>query len=381
MRRTRPDFANAAARRSRYSRSCSPLLFVLLLTTANCDDTLSALRSVQELAGLELKSKPPGAPQAELITSIAFGSCNDVFADQPLWPAIARLRPDVFLWTGDIVYADIANFPPLPGQVRYRFGLPRVATVLDLRGHYALQKKIPGYAALQGQARILGIYDDHDYGQNNAGRDFPLREAAQAALLDFLDEPADSPRRTQSGAYAAYDYKTPGGPLRIVLLDTRYHRDDPGPQSDVLGPQQWRWLERQLTDSPARWFWLVSSIQILPDEHAYEAWARFPAARERLIRMLETTRPRGLVLVSGDRHLAEISRMRTRGGLDLVEITASGMTHSVPPDWSESNRFREGPLYGGLNFGLARFSADGPLLLEIRNQNGRVVRATAVVRR
>ena len=167
----------------------------------------------------------------------------------------------------------------------------------------------------------------------------------------------------------------------MIVLDTRYHRDEPGPKGDVLGPEQWRWLEQQLTNSPARWHWLVSSIQILPDEHPYESRARFPAARERLLRLLEATRPSGLVLVSGDRHLAEISRMRTRGGFELREITSSGMTHSVPPHWSEANRFREGELYGGLNFGLARFQADAPLLLEIRDQAGRVVRSTAVVSR
>lgn len=304
------------------------------------------------------------------ITRVAFGSCNDAFAEQPLWSVIAARRPDVFLWTGDIVYADVANIPPVRGQVYWRLPLPRVATHWDLRAHYALQKKIPDYAHLRRNTRILGIYDDHDYGKNNGGREFGLREESRLALLDFLDEPHHSPRRSRPGAYAAYDFKTVAGPLRIILLDTRYNRDAPGINEDILGETQWSWFKAQLTSSPARFHWLVSSIQVLPEEHPYEAWARFPSARRRLIRLLETTRPRGLVLLSGDRHLAEISRIRTPGGFDLIEVTSSGMTHHVPQDWKESNRYRTGELYGGLNFGMGSFESKATMVISIHGNRG-----------
>lgn len=312
------------------------------------------------------------------VATIAFGSCNDAFADQPLWTPIAAATPDVFIWTGDIVYADVAAVPPVRGAVRFRIPLPRVPFAADLRAQYAVQKSYEPYAQLRRNVRIIGIYDDHDYGENNAGREFGLRDASQRALLDFLDETPKSPRRRRPGAYAAYNFETPAGLLRIILLDTRYHREAPDPEgrrpdgADILGPAQWTWLADQLRDSPARLHWIVSSIQVVPEEHPYESWARYPVARIRLIDLLKRTRPSGLVLISGDRHLAEISRLRTPSGLDLIEVTASGMTHSVPPNWTEPNRYRQGELFAGLNFGVGRFTADG-MILEIRDQAGRVV--------
>ncbi|MCR9144842.1 MAG: alkaline phosphatase family protein [bacterium] len=329
--------------------------------------------------GLKLRSDPAShARPAAAIQRIAFGSCNDAFAEQPLWPRIAALKPDVFLWTGDIVYADVATIPPVRSGRRWRFPLPRVATVQDLRAHYAVQKRIPAYAALRTNTRVIGIYDDHDYGKNNGGREFPLREAARDALLDFLDVAPDHPRRTRSGAFAVHDFPTPAGKLRIILLDTRFHREAPGPKADVLGAAQWLWLRDRLKNSPARFHWLVSSIQVIPEDHSYEAWARFPAARQRLFALLNETRPAGLVLISGDRHLAEISSTRTDGGLRLLEITASGMTHSVPPDWREPNRHRTGALHAGLNFGMARFESSGRMHLEIRDERGRPVLVTVL---
>lgn len=317
-------------------------------------------------------TRPPNS--ALSVTHLAFGSCNDAFAEQPLWPAIRRSAPEVFVWTGDIVYADVSNHPPIPGQVRDRRSLGAVRSIAELRGHYAVQKERPGYAGLRREAQaIVGIYDDHDYGKNNGGREFLLRRAAQAALLDFLDVPPDAAsRRSRTGAYASHDFATPGGRLRLILLDTRYHREAPGPTADILGPEQWAWLARQL-EAPARYHWIVSSIQVLPTEHPYESWARFPAARKRLLALLDRTRPDGLLLISGDRHLGELSQERTAESDFLIsEITASGMTHSVPGDWSEPNQRRVGALVADLHFGLARFAADGAVELSLRDRDGNI---------
>lgn len=323
-------------------------------------------------------NRPPG-PVPALVTRLAFGSCNDAFAEQPLWPAIRAVRPEVWLWTGDIVYADVANIPPIPGQVQTRRGLGQVRSVAKLRGHYAVQKERAGYAALRREVRqVVGIYDDHDYGKNNGGREFPLRAAAQTALLDFLDVlPEDAPRRSRAGAYAGHDFATPAGRLRLMVLDTRYHREAPGRTADILGSEQWAWLDAQLRHSAAgadapQMHWIVSSIQVLPTEHPYESWSRFPAARARLLELLDRTRPPGLLLISGDRHLGELAQETTPGGLLLTEITASGLTHSVPADWSEANGRRLGQLVADLHFGLAEIEANGSVVLSLRDRRGAV---------
>lgn len=69
------------------------------------------------------------------------------------------------------------------------------------------------------------------------------------------------------------------------------------------------------------------SLQVLERRYgASESWGRFPDARARLLRVLAAAAAPAL-LISGDVHLAEIS-VAECGGERLVDVTASGMTHS-----------------------------------------------------
>ena len=75
---------------------------------------------------------------------------------------------------------------------------------------------------------------------------------------------------------------------------------------------------------------LASGIQVLPTQHCYEKWANFPLQRERLLDLIRDSGANGVVLVSGDRHLAEISRLPAqRVGYPVYEITTSGLNSAV----------------------------------------------------
>lgn len=50
------------------------------------------------------------------------------------------------------------------------------------------------------------MWDDHDYGANDAGRDFKEKKRNRKHFLDFLDEPADSERRLQDDTPIHQDY-------------------------------------------------------------------------------------------------------------------------------------------------------------------------------
>jgi len=110
-----------------------------------------------------------------------------------------------------------------------------------------------------------------------------------------------------------------------------------------------------------------SSIQVLPEEHGYEKWSNFPAAREELLDAIVAHAGPNVLLLSGDRHLGEISRVE-HGGRVLHEVTSSGLTHSYEAA-DEPNRHRISSLIGSRNFGLLHFVKDegGPhLLAEVR---------------
>jgi alkaline phosphatase D len=43
---------------------------------------------------------------------------------------------------------------------------------------------------------VIGVWDDHDYGSNNADKYFEYKDLTRELYLDILDEPKDSLRRT-----------------------------------------------------------------------------------------------------------------------------------------------------------------------------------------
>jgi len=150
---------------------------------------------------------------------------------------------------------------------------------------------------------------------------------------------------------------------KVVMLDTRFGRADhavPSPggwsrvpkagylagvtrsacallgvgsshSAPVLDEEQWAWLRTQLTNSTASAHLIVSSVQVLTSAAAVESWGHFPRERRRLLSLLEETRPRGALLLSGDVHYAELAgapRAALPPGAELLEVTSSGLTHA-----------------------------------------------------
>jgi len=292
---------------------------------------------------------------AATLSRIAFGSCSRTDLPQPLWDPIMASDPDLWVWLGDNIYADTEDM-----------------SVMRARYEDALSD--PGYAALYATTPIIGTWDDHDYGANDAGSEYPRREASQQELLDFLGEPLESPRRSQAGVYTSYVYGEAPTRVRVMLLDARYHRDDPGPEADVLGEAQWAWLEAELTDSDAQLHVIGSGFQFLPEDHGYEKWANFPKARARLLGLIGRSGAPGVILLSGDRHISEISRVEDPSlSYPLYEVTSSGMTHSSSGNPGEANAHRVGELYTDLGFGTLDIDwAGGLVSLQIRDRSGAV---------
>ena len=294
------------------------------------------------------------APEPDtLVRRIAFGSCNSPYDETPVWRAVANVAPDVWIWLGDTIYADSPRPVAPTAEGRARIALDRMPV------HYAAQNALPDYTALRARARVLGTWDDHDYGQNDAGAAFVGREEAQRHFLDFYGEPADSPRRVRPGVYASHRFGPPGRTVQVITLDTRSFRSAlpraniprsewvegrPGtyePVTDatttLLGEEQWRWLEACLRQ-PADVRLLVSSLQVIADDHRFEKWGNFPHERRRLFQLIRDTRARGVVILSGDRHSGELSLLdparepdgaEIDPGYPLHDLTSSALTKSA----------------------------------------------------
>jgi alkaline phosphatase D len=314
---------------------------------------------------------------------LAFGSCARQSRPQPIWSAIAAAKPHLFAFLGDNFYGD-------------------ASTAEVLRARHAEFQQVAALQAFRRQHAHVAIWDDHDYGVDDAGGEYPHKQLSQQLFCDSWDEAADSPRRTRDGVHQAYRIQAQGKTVQLILPDLRYNRTalradparrtgyermmlaaqrgsrepipgwyipNPDPAATMLGEAQWQWLEAQLAQ-PADLRILCSSVQLAAEGTGWECWANFSADRERLLQTLRRHRAEHLVVISGDMHYGELSRLDAPGLYPIWDLTSSGLTEvwAVP---TPNTRRQQGVL-AELNFGLIEIDwAAQALTLSVRDVDGR----------
>lgn len=295
--------------------------------------------------------------------TIAFGSCNFQFDKQEYWKEVAKNKPDLWIWLGDNIYGDTHD-------------------TAVLRKKYIQQMNNPNYTAFKKLVPVIGTWDDHDMGVNDADRYFEHKAFTKNLFWDLMDEPKDSPLRNREGVYHSVVFGPPGKNVKIILTDLRYLKQKPGKDSSMLGEEQWRWLEKELMESTASVNIIGSGIQFLSKKKLSESWTEFPSDRERLWKLLEKQGRYNTFIISGDIHSAELLRSRypndkTR---ELFEFTSSGLTHSSWYFPMEENRYTAETDYFGKNFGIIRFQFEPTLSIrfEIKNMKNKTMREIAL---
>ena len=311
------------------------------------------LLSVAGLAGCQGAAIQPKQSQRiddEPLRRIAFGSCSDQNQPQHIWTAVLKSRPDLFLFAGDNVYAS-----------EQPWSAERLAQA------YAQQASSPAFARLRQTVPHMATWDDHDFGLNDGGASFPHKQAAKDEFLKFLAVPASDPMRQREGVYSAKLFGPRGQRVQVIMLDTRWFRSDlkptdqrnavgkeryvpdHDPTKTMLGPAQWSWLQAQLQED-AQLRLIVSSVQVLAEGHGWESWSNFPLERQRLFDLIGRTRAKGVLFLSGDRHIGALYREARGLPYPMFDLTSSGLTHAWR-DASEAGPNRLGDLVRELHFG------------------------------
>jgi len=317
------------------------------------------------------------------LTRIAFGSCADQSKEQPIWDAIVSARPDLYLALGDNIYADTRD-------------------MAVVRAKYAQLAAKPGFQKLRQTTPICAVWDDHDFGEDDAGGDYPMKADTRRLFCDFWGEPADSPRRSRDGIYAAYVFGPPGRRVQVIMPDLRWNRTRiekldlggmdyktwataraqagqpvPGPYTrnpdlaaTMLGEPQWAWLQAQLRQA-ADLRILASSLQVLADFAGWEGWINFAHDQARLFDAIREAGAERLICISGDTHYGEISLLDVNTPYPIWDITSSGLTEVWPV--TPPNALRQGDVWRDRNFGLLTidWSRRAPVVLaEVRDERG-----------
>lgn len=319
-------------------------------------------------------SQPKG--QTPNVFKIAFGSCSEEKDPNQMWGEVLEQKPDLWMWIGDNIYGDSHNMD-------------------TLKAGYNRQKSHPDYQKMIKTFPIIGTWDDHDYGTNDGGKLFSKKKESKEQLLNFLDVPSDAQVRKHEGVYQSFVFGKEKQKIKIILLDQRTFRDTliqvrengknknmENPEGDILGETQWAWLENELKKSDAKLHIIASSYQFLANDHAFEKWGNFPKARQRMLDLLVKIKPSNTLFVSGDRHIAEISKLPLQG-LDypLYDFTSSGLTHTWSEPWAENNSLRVGELVIQKNYGLIQveWKKQGPLVTLQAKGKGNKVYAEQVI--
>ncbi|MFB1023219.1 MAG: alkaline phosphatase D family protein [Vicingaceae bacterium] len=283
--------------------------------------------------------------------SFAFGSCtyiNEKAYDQSGEPfgrpldiinTIEQQHPNFMIWLGDNIYLR-------KGEWGSKTGIYRRYT--DLKSRPELQrfwKSIPHYA----------IWDDHDFGPNDADRSFINKKLALQAFKDFWANPSYGINE-QPGITSSFTHQD----AEFFLLDNRYFRS-PNKRitgdRQILGAKQIEWLIDALVNSKASFKFIVVGGQFLSNAAVYENHATYPKEREFLLELIEKEELKNIVFLTGDRHKTELSQLTLKNGTTLYDFTSSPMASKAFDSKDEGNDNQvEGTHVATQNFGTISVS-------------------------
>lgn len=281
------------------------------------------------------------------IKRIAFGSCAHQKKQEYLLGEIAKLNPDLMVYLGDNIYGDTKNM--------------RV-----MREKYGMLSCKKEFRELLLATHVIATWDDHDYGQDDSGIEYPMKKESKELFLEFWNEPKNSDRYKHEGIYTSYYYGDSAHRVQVILLDLRsfrtpligkdYHYQiNNDTMAAMMSATEWAWLKQEL-QKPARIRIIGSSTQFCTDYNGWESWGNYPREQDRMFNLIKETKAEGLFFISGDVHYAELSVRKVKGLYPMYDMTGSGLTQVEFK--SSKNQYRIGKPINSRNFGMVDIDWD-----------------------
>lgn len=261
--------------------------------------------------------------------SFLAGSCNyvnDPAVDRPgkpyggdssIFETMAKTGAAFHVWMGDNWYTREVDFGSA-WALNYRASHDRAQKIMQ-----PFMASMPQYS----------IWDDHDYGPDNSGKSFYLKEASREIFKNYMLNPSYG--EEGKGIYTKVNYSD----VDLFLTDDRYFRSEdempdsingiPSKEKHFFGPIQMEWLKNSLEFSNATFKIIVIGSQILNPLGKAENMQRYSAEYNELINFIKTQKINGVVFFSGDRHHSEVIRIEPPGFYPLYDVTISSYTAGI----------------------------------------------------
>lgn len=252
----------------------------------------------------------------------ATGSChyaNQTIHDRPGTPygdtlpgifnSIVTKQPEFMLWLGDNIYLREPDWNSKTGVYK-RYD--HVRSNPELNNLFSF---CPNYA----------IWDDHDFGPNNADRGFWNKQTTLQAFKDYWPNPSFGVNGGE-GVTTYFNYAD----ADFFLLDDRYYRSPektPVYDAEVLGATQLQWLKDNLLASGSKFKFIAVGSQFLnTSEEAGETFISAPKERQEIISFVHKHKIKNVIFLTGDRHHSEISALKTDSLPTIYDITVSPLS-------------------------------------------------------
>lgn len=300
---------------------------------------------------------------------LALGSCayiNEERYDRPgrsyggdyqIFTSIYQQHPDVMLWLGDNMYLREPDWNTWTGILH----------------RYTHTRSLPEIQPLLGSVSNYAIWDDHDFGPNDADRGFWNKDKTLAAFKLFWANPGYGVNG-MPGTATRFEWAD----AEFFLLDNRYYRSPntrKTTERTVLGKEQLQWLIDALASSRATFKIIAIGGQALNPAAVYENYSTYPEERAQLLELIRTENIPGVIFVDGDRHITELSKLEREGTYPLYDLTVSPLTSGPGRNAAgEGNTMVvPGTIVEERNFGVMEFSGpreDRKLKITVYNSDG-----------
>lgn len=270
--------------------------------------------------------------------------------DPYIFRTMASMSTDFMLWMGDNLYLRASDYGSEAGM-RYRYSQHRKSAEIS-----QLLSSRPNFA----------IWDDHDYGMNDADRSFELKSVAQKLFRDYWGNKTYGVEG-DNGIYSSFSW----GDCEFFLMDDRSHRapnglldsigGKPNCEKDFFGTLQLSWIKDKLLSSKATFKFIVVGNQVLNPIAEKEHLRDYPCDFNDLMYFITSYKIEGVVFLSGDRHFSEVIGWQPKGFYKMYDITCSPISSRAfePGAKEKANPYRVPETLVTTN-NFSRFDVSGP---------------------
>lgn len=337
--------------------------------------TASGRGEIRDTKSVDFKTAPLPGPTGKV--RLVFGSCckDSLHPAVPVFARMAEEKPDLAIFGGDNTYFIVGNGVYTTSGPKGDWTSPELMLARHLQ-----TRRVPELQALIRSVPCYAVWDDHEFGPNDSGRDFALKADSMRIFKQMWANPGYGTQKIP-GIFSSFRY----GPVELFLMDDRYHKwvkteahsNVTPEEATIWGKEQTDWLLAGLKASDAPVKLIVNGTQVISqtkegEGHRQEA----PQELERLLSFLKNEKIDGVVFLTGDRHYSESMRLNQDKGPAILEFTSSPLQQgqAVAP-LTNKNPVR---LWGmrGNSFGLVTVdipkAGEGTIRFEARDEQNRV---------